>query len=123
MLRQILEAIDASAPDGVLFGLDDRATSVRETAYPSYKAGRAAKDPKLVDRLEQAAALLKALGLLSATSSLTRMPRSTTRCSGRSPHSESRGWCQCSTVCWVTPAMSDIATYREPGSQTGPRPA
>ena len=64
MLRQILEAIDQFAPDAVLFGLDDRTSSVRETAYPAYKAGRAAKDPELVDQLDRAGALLDALGML-----------------------------------------------------------
>lgn len=67
MLRQILEAIDRFAPDAVLFGLDDRRTSVREQAYPAYKAGRAEKDPALVDQLERAAALLDALGMLTVT--------------------------------------------------------
>ncbi|GAA1147172.1 5'-3' exonuclease [Nocardioides aquiterrae] len=67
MLRQILEAIDQFAPDAVLFGLDDRRTSVRETMYPAYKAGRAEKHPALVDQLERAAALLDALGLLTVT--------------------------------------------------------
>ena len=65
MLRQILEAIDQFAPDAVLFGLDDRRTSVREEAYPAYKAGRAEKDPALVDQLDRAAALLDALGMLT----------------------------------------------------------
>lgn len=67
MLRQILEAIDQFAPDAVLFGLDDRRTSVREAMYPAYKAGRAEKDPALVDQLERAAALLDALGMLTVT--------------------------------------------------------
>jgi DNA polymerase-1 len=67
MLRQILEAIDQFAPDAVLFGLDDRTASVREQMYPAYKAGRAAKDPALVDQLERAASLLDALGLLTVT--------------------------------------------------------
>lgn len=67
MLRQILDVIDQFAPDAVLFGLDDRARSLREEAYPAYKAGRAAKDPALVDQLERAGALLDALGLLTAT--------------------------------------------------------
>ena len=67
MLRQILEAVDQFAPDAVLFGLDDRRTSVREQAYPAYKAGRAEKDAELVDQLERAADLLDALGLLTVT--------------------------------------------------------
>ncbi|WP_243057415.1 5'-3' exonuclease H3TH domain-containing protein [Nocardioides sp. SR21] len=67
MLRQILEAIDQFAPDAVLFGIDDRKESVREAAYPMYKAGRAEKDPALVDQLERAADLLDALGMLTVT--------------------------------------------------------
>jgi len=67
MLRQILEAVDRFAPDAVLFGFDDRETSERERAYPAYKAGRAAKDPALVDQLGRSAALLDALGLLTLT--------------------------------------------------------
>lgn len=67
MLRQILEAIDQFAPDAVLFGIDDRKTSVREAMYPAYKAGRAEKDPLLIDQLERAADLLDALGLLAVT--------------------------------------------------------
>lgn len=67
MLRQILEAIDQFAPDAVLFGLDDRTSSVREQAYPAYKAGRAEKDPLLIDQLERAGALLDALGLRTVT--------------------------------------------------------
>ncbi len=67
MLRQILEAIDAFAPDAVIFGLDDRTSSVRSDLYPDYKAGRAAKDAALVDQLERAGALLDALGLATLT--------------------------------------------------------
>ncbi|CAM3910805.1 5'-3' exonuclease [Nocardioides zeicaulis] len=67
MLRQILESIDSFAPDAVLFGLDDRTFSVRRDAYPDYKAGRAEKDPELVDQLDRAAALLDALGLATLT--------------------------------------------------------
>jgi 5'-3' exonuclease len=67
MLRQILEAIDQFAPDAVLFGLDDRTASVRERAYPAYKAGRAEKDPALIDQLERAGALLDALGMRTVT--------------------------------------------------------
>ncbi|GAA4719795.1 5'-3' exonuclease H3TH domain-containing protein [Nocardioides conyzicola] len=67
MLRQILEAIDQFAPDAVLFGLDDRTTSLREQAYPAYKAGRAEKDPMLVDQLDRAGALLDALGMRTVT--------------------------------------------------------
>jgi 5'-3' exonuclease len=67
MLRQILESIDSFAPDAVLFGLDDRSGSVRRDLYPDYKAGRAEKDPKLVDQLDRAGALLDALGLATLT--------------------------------------------------------
>ncbi len=67
MLRQILEAIDGFAPDAVVFGLDDRTASQRRDRYPDYKAGRAEKDPELVDQLERAGALLDALGLATVT--------------------------------------------------------
>ncbi len=67
MLRQIIESIEGFAPDAVLFGLDDRRASVREDVYPDYKAGRAAKDPELVDQLDRAGALLDALGLATIT--------------------------------------------------------
>lgn len=67
MLRQILEAIDAFRPDAVLFGLDDRHASVRRDAYPDYKAGRAQKEPLLVEQLDRAGALLDALGLATLT--------------------------------------------------------
>ena len=67
MLRQILEAIDQFAPDAVVFGLDDRTSSVRTEAYPDYKAGRAEKDPALIDQLERAGALLDALGFNTLT--------------------------------------------------------
>jgi 5'-3' exonuclease len=67
MLRQILESIEAFAPDAVLFGLDDRTRSVRRDRYPDYKAGRPEKHPELVDQLERAGALLDALGLATLT--------------------------------------------------------
>jgi 5'-3' exonuclease len=67
MLRQILEVVDQFAPDAVVFGLDDRAASVRTESYPAYKAGRREKDPALVDQLERASALLDALGLRTVT--------------------------------------------------------
>lgn len=67
MLRQILEAIDGFAPDAVIFGLDDRTGSERRDFYPDYKAGRAPKDPELIDQLERAGALLDALGLATLT--------------------------------------------------------
>lgn len=67
MLRQIIECIDAFAPDAVIFGLDDRTASVRRDLYPGYKAGRAEKHPELVEQLERAGALLDALGLATLT--------------------------------------------------------
>lgn len=67
MLRQILEAIDSFAPDAVVFGLDDRTHSVRATAFPEYKAGRAEKDAALVDQLDRAGAMLDALGFRTVT--------------------------------------------------------
>jgi DNA polymerase-1 len=67
MLRQIIESIDAFAPDAVIFGLDDRTASLRRDLYPAYKAGRAEKDADLVDQLDRAGALLDALGLATLT--------------------------------------------------------
>jgi DNA polymerase-1 len=67
MLRQIIESIDQFAPDAVIFGLDDRVASERRDAYPDYKAGRAEKDPDLVDQLDRAGALLDALGMATLT--------------------------------------------------------
>ena len=67
MLRQIIESIDAFAPDAVVFGLDDRTASLRRDEYPDYKAGRAEKDAELVDQLERAGALLDALGMATLT--------------------------------------------------------
>lgn len=67
MLRQIIESIDVFAPDAVIFGLDDRVASHRRDLYPDYKAGRAEKDPELVDQLDRAGALLDALGLATLT--------------------------------------------------------
>lgn len=67
MLRQILESIDAFAPDAVIFGLDDRTESRREEFYPDYKAGRPPKDPLLIEQLDRAGAMLDALGLATLT--------------------------------------------------------
>ncbi len=67
MLHQILEVIDQFTPDAVVFGLDDRTSSVRAEAYPAYKAGRAEKEPVLVEQLDRAPALLDALGLHTLT--------------------------------------------------------
>lgn len=67
MLRQILEAVDRFAPDLTVFGFDDRASSVRATTYPDYKAGRAEKQPELVEQLDRAPAMLDAIGLHTVT--------------------------------------------------------
>ncbi|MFS0884826.1 5'-3' exonuclease [Aeromicrobium sp. 179-A 4D2 NHS] len=67
MLRQIIEAIERFAPDAVIFGLDDRTSSVRADHYPAYKSGRAEKDAALVDQLDRTGAFLDALGLATLT--------------------------------------------------------
>jgi len=67
MLRQIIESIQAFAPDLVIFGLDDREASVRRDLYPDYKSGRAEKHPDLIEQLDRAGALLAALGLATVT--------------------------------------------------------
>ncbi|MEZ0580070.1 5'-3' exonuclease H3TH domain-containing protein [Nocardioides sp. MH1] len=67
MVRQILEVIDGFAPDAVVFGLDDRTSSLRRDLYPDYKAGRAEKHPELIDQIDRAGALLDALGMATIT--------------------------------------------------------
>ncbi|MCW2834477.1 MAG: 5-3 exonuclease [Nocardioides sp.] len=67
MVRQIIEAIEGFRPDALVCGLDDRTASIRRELYPDYKAGRAEKDPDLVDQLDRAGALLGALGLAALT--------------------------------------------------------
>jgi DNA polymerase-1 len=67
MVRQIIESIEGFTPDALVCGLDDRTASVRRQLYPDYKAGRAEKDPELVDQLDRAGSLLAALGLAALT--------------------------------------------------------
>lgn len=67
MLRQVLEVVERFAPDAVVLGLDDRTRSLRAEAYPEYKAGRATKDPVLVDQLDRAGSMLAAIGLHTVT--------------------------------------------------------
>ncbi len=67
MVRQIVETIEAFSPAAVVCGFDDRLSSLRAQGYPAYKAGRAEKEPALVDQLERAQPLLDALGLLTVT--------------------------------------------------------
>ena len=67
MLRQVIEAVDRFEPDRLVFGFDDRRSSVRTSTYPDYKAGRAEKQPELVDQLDRAAAMLDAAGLHTVT--------------------------------------------------------
>ena len=67
MVRQVIEAIQAFAPDAVICGLDDRTASVRRDAYPDYKAGRAEKHPELSEQLDRAGTLLDALGMATLT--------------------------------------------------------
>jgi DNA polymerase-1 len=67
MLRQIIESIEAFAPDAVIFGLDDRTASHRASAYPAYKAGRPPKPPELSEQLDRARPMLDALGLATLT--------------------------------------------------------
>ena len=67
MVRQLLEVIDRFVPDLVVFGFDDRSASQRADSYPAYKAGRPPKEPDLVDQLERAPDLLRALGMHTIT--------------------------------------------------------
>jgi 5'-3' exonuclease len=67
MLRQVVEAIDRFAPQRVVFGFDDRTASRRAAAYPAYKAGRREKEPDLVEQLDRAEPMLRAMGLHTVT--------------------------------------------------------
>lgn len=69
MVLQILDVIDQFTPDLIVFGFDDRTESLRAKTYPAYKAGRPPKDPDLIDQLDRAPGLLRALGLLTVTPS------------------------------------------------------
>ena len=60
MLRQILEAIDQFAPDAVLFGPDDRRSSVREEAYPPTRPAGPRRTRRWSTSSERAGALLDA---------------------------------------------------------------
>jgi 5'-3' exonuclease len=67
MLRQVVEAVEAFTPDLLVLGFDDRTASERAGAYPDYKAGRADKEPALVEQLDRAAPMLAAIGLHTVT--------------------------------------------------------
>lgn len=67
MLLQILEVIDQFTPEMAVFGFDDRTSSHRAQTYPAYKSGRPPKDSDLVDQLDRAPGLLRALGLHTVT--------------------------------------------------------
>lgn len=63
LLSQLVAAADRIAPDAVVVGFDDPAASVRRERWPQYKAQRGEKLEALVEQLDAAAGVLRALGV------------------------------------------------------------
>ncbi len=67
LLSQLVAAADRLAPDAVVVGFDDPAASVRRQRWPQYKAHRGEKLAALVEQLDVAADVLRALGVAVVT--------------------------------------------------------
>lgn len=63
LLSQLVAAVDRIGPDAVVVGFDDPAASERRARWPQYKAHRAEKLDTLVEQLDAAAGVLRALGI------------------------------------------------------------
>ncbi|MDN5929866.1 MAG: hypothetical protein L0I24_02135 [Pseudonocardia sp.] len=63
LLSQLVAAVDRVGPDAVVVGFDDPDASVRRTRWPQYKAHRGEKLDTLVEQLDAAAGMLRALGI------------------------------------------------------------
>ncbi|WP_300017956.1 5'-3' exonuclease H3TH domain-containing protein [Pseudonocardia sp.] len=63
LLSQLVAAADRLAPDAIVVGFDDPDASVRRERWPQYKAQRAEKLGTLVEQLDAAAEVLRALGI------------------------------------------------------------
>lgn len=63
LLSQLVAAVDRIGPDAVVVGFDDPAASVRRERWPQYKAHRGEKLDTLVEQLDAAAGVLRALGV------------------------------------------------------------
>lgn len=63
LLSQLVAAVDRIGPDAVVVGFDDPDASVRRARWPQYKAHRGEKLDTLVEQLDAAAGMLRALGI------------------------------------------------------------
>jgi len=63
LLSQLVAAADRVAPDAVVVGFDDPASSVRRERWPQYKAQRGEKLTTLVEQLVVAVDMLRELGI------------------------------------------------------------
>lgn len=63
LLSQLVAAVDRVGPDAVVVGFDDPDASVRRARWPQYKAHRSEKLDTLVEQLDAAAGVLRALGI------------------------------------------------------------
>lgn len=63
LLSQLVAAVDRIRPEAVVIGFDDAASSIRRERWPQYKATRTDKLPTLVDQLELAVEVLRAMGV------------------------------------------------------------
>jgi DNA polymerase-1 len=63
LLAQLVAAVERIRPTAVVVGFDDPDRSLRRDRWPSYKATRVDKLESLVEQLEQAVAVMRALGV------------------------------------------------------------
>ncbi|MCU1689652.1 MAG: 5-3 exonuclease, partial [Jatrophihabitantaceae bacterium] len=63
LLSQLVAAVDRIRPEAVVIGFDDPSSSIRRERWPQYKATRTDKLPTLVDQLELAVEVLRAMGV------------------------------------------------------------
>ncbi|MHA6779690.1 5'-3' exonuclease [Pseudonocardia saturnea] len=63
LLSQLVAAVDRIGPDAVVVGFDDPDASMRRARWPQYKAHRGEKLDTLVEQLDAAAGVLRALGI------------------------------------------------------------
>ncbi|WP_170315497.1 5'-3' exonuclease [Nakamurella deserti] len=63
LIGQLVEAVDRVAPDQVVVGFDDAASSLRRQRWTTYKAQRAPKPETLVSQLALAVEMVRDLGV------------------------------------------------------------
>ncbi len=66
LLSFLTAAVDRACADAVVVGFDDRASSVRKTQWPSYKAHRSPKPDSMEEQLASAVEVLRDLGVVVA---------------------------------------------------------